>query len=512
MKTLLALRSIARRGSGSSRRSRPLHIGRILWALLAFAGISCTHAPLPRIEGGPAAPPAASEPWRVPRGSVPPEPAPSAAVTAFPADVAPRADSLNLSDVVDLALRNNPQTQLSWAQARAGAAAYGAATAARFPTVDASANAVYSQTTIGQTLGGVGTRRVITPAATLSYLLFDFGGRRGTIDAARASAVALNLTHNATLQNVALQTEAAYFNYQAFRGLVAAARLSVAEADTNVASAQQRNRAGVATIADVLQAQTLRAQAQLDLETAEGNLQIARGALATAMGLPPSLPYELAPVNDSIPVALAAADVDTLINRALANRPDLAAARAQIAQAQAELRVTRAAELPSLTLGSTFTHPYSSQRNATGYNFNINVGVAIPIFNLARPYNVMAAQAQVDASSARAGLLRTEVAQQVYASYYTMQTATQRVRTTDALLASATQSELVARERYRAGVGTILDLVTAQAALASARAQQTQARWIWSGALAQLAHDVGALGPRGEPSISLSADSTGVRR
>jgi len=509
--TLLALRSTARRGSDKSRRSRPLHIRRLVPVAVAILGAACTHAPLPRIDGAPAAPPSPSEPWRVPRGAVPPEPVRGAVVT-LPPDIAARGDSLTLGDVVDVALRNNPQTQLSWAQARAGAATYGAATAARLPTVDASTNAVYSQTTIGQTLGGVGTRRAITPAATLSYLLFDFGGRSGSITAARAAAVALDLTHNATLQNVALQTEAAYFNYHAFRALVAAARLSVAEADTNLVSAQQRNRAGVATIADVLQAQTLRAQAQLDLETAEGNAQIARGALATAMGLPASARYDLAPVNDSIPVALAAADVDTLINRALANRPDLAAARVEILQAQAEVRVARSAEFPSLTLGSTFSHPYSSQRNATGYNFSVNLGVAIPIFNLARPYNVMAAQAQVDASAARAGLLRTEVAQQVYTSYYTLQTATQRVRTADVLLASATRSEVAARERYRAGVGTILDLITAQATLANARAQQTQSRWIWSSALAQLAHDVGVLGPRGEPSIPLSADSTGARR
>ena len=493
------------------RRSRPLHFGRLMPALLVLISASCTHAPLPRIDGAPASPPSPSEPWRVPRNAVPPEPA-RPAVATLPANLAARGDSLTLGDVVDVALRNNPQTRLSWAQARAGAATYGAATASRFPTVDASANAVYSQTTIGQTLGGTGTRRVITPAVTLSYLLFDFGGRSGSIEAARSAAVALDLTHNATLQNVALQTEAAYFNYQAYRGLAAAARLSVAEADTNLVSAQQRNRAGVATIADVLQAQTLRAQAQLDLETAEGNMQIARGALATAMGLPASTRYELAAVNDSIPVALAAADVDTLINRALANRPDLAAARVQIEQAQAEVRVSRSAEFPSLTLGSSFTHPYSSQRNATGYNYSLSLGVAIPIFNLARPYNVMAARAQVDASSARADLLRTEVAQQVYASYYTLQTSTQRVRTADVLLASASRSEVAARERYRAGVGTILDLVTAQAALANARAQQTQSRWIWSASLAQLAHDVGVIGPRGEPSIPLSADSTGVRR
>lgn len=417
-----------------------------------------------------------------------------------------------LADVVDLALRNNPQTQVSWSQARAGATAYGAASAAYLPTVDASSNAAYSQTTVGQTLGGTGTRRSITPAATLSYLLLDFGGRSGTVAAARAAAVALDLAHNATLQNVALQAEGAYFNFQAQRALRAAAQLSVAEADTNVNSARQRNRAGVATIADVLQAETLLAQAQLDLETVEGNLQIARGSLAVAMGLPANIRYDLAPVSDSIPVSLAAVDVDTLINRALENRPDLAAARVQIEQSQAEVRVARSALLPSVSLGSTVSHPYSSQPNASGATFGVTVGVAIPIFNLARPYNVMAARAQVDVSAARANLLRTDVAQQVYTSYYQLRTATQRSRTADVLLASALRSEAAARARYRAGVGTILDLVTAQTALASARAQQSQSRWVWATSLAQLSHDVGVLGPRGETGIPLVADSTGIRR
>jgi outer membrane protein len=475
---------------------------------------ACLHAPPPRIGGQPAAPASPSDPWRAPRGIVPPEPRPdpASALTALPPDIGPRADSLMLGDVVDIALRNNPQTQLSWAQARAGAAIYGAASSAYLPIVDGSSNVTYSQTTVGQTLGGTGRRSAVTPALSLSYLLFDFGGRSGSVAAARAAAVALDLTHNATLQNVALEAQNAYFTFQAWRELVAAARLNLAQADTTLNSARQRNRAGVATIADVLQAEVIQAQATLDLETALGTYQTARGALAVAMGLPANARFDVAPANDTIPVALAAANVDTLINRALENRPDLAAARMEIVQSQAEVRVARSAEFPSINLGSTLGHPVSSSPNASGTTFSVNLGIAIPIFNLARPYNVMAAEAQVDASNARARLLRTLVAQQVFTSYYALQTATQRARTTDVLLASATGNEAAARARYRAGVGTILDLVTATAALGNARAQQAQARWVWANALAQLSHDVGVLGPRGESLIPLAADSTRIRR
>ncbi|HEX9482938.1 MAG TPA: TolC family protein [Gemmatimonadaceae bacterium] len=413
-----------------------------------------------------------------------------------------------LSDVVDVALRNNPQTQVSWAQARAGAATYGAAAAAYVPTVDATVNLVRSQTT--SQLGSI-LRSTATPTATLSYLLLDFGGRNGTIAAARAAAVALDLTHNATLQNVALQAEGAYFTYQGQRQLVAAARMTVAEADTNLASARQRNRAGVATIADVLQAETLLAQAQLDLEAAEGNLQTARGSLAGAMGLPPNASFQLAPATDSLAVSMIATQVDSLIDRALALRPDLAALRESIQQAQAEVRVARSAQLPALTLGANVGKTFSNVTAFQGLNYTMTLGVQIPILNLARQYNTTAAEAQVAVASARADLLRTQVAQQVYTSYYALQTATQRTRTANALLASATRSEDAARARYRAGVGTIVDLITAQTALANARAQQAQARWTWGLALAQLSHDVGVLGPRGD-SLPSGLDSSGLRR
>ena len=459
------------------------------------------HAPQPRIAGQPAAPATSSEPWRAPRGVVRAEPKPAAAPPALPADVAARAGALSLTDVVDVALRNNPSTQLSWAQARAGAATYGAAAASYLPAVDASANASMSSTTVGSSNGGAGQRSTITPQVTLSYLLFDFGGRSGTIEAARDAAIALDLTHNATLQNVALQVEGAYFTYRAQRELARAAQLSLATADTTVASARQRNKAGVATIADVLQAETQQAQVQLDLETAEGNQQIARGSLAQAMGLPANTRYDVAPTADSVTVGVAGASVDTLINRALEGRPDLAAARTQILQSQAQVRVARSAELPSVTLGSTVSKPISNHANFTGINYGLTLGIAIPIFNLARPYNVMAAEAQVDASIARTALLRTQVSQQVYASYYALQTAAQRARTTDVLIRSATASEAAARARYRAGVGTIVDLVTAQTALANARAQQAQSRWTWATSLAQLSHDVGVLGPRADTSI-----------
>ncbi len=61
------------------------------------------------------------------------------------------------------------------------------------------------------------------------------------------------------------------------------------------------------------------------------------------------------------------------------------------------------------------------------------------------------------------------------------------------LVASASQNADVALGRYKAGVGNIIDVITAQAALASARAQRIQARFNWDIARASLAYSMGQL-------------------
>jgi outer membrane protein TolC len=76
----------------------------------------------------------------------------------------------------------------------------------------------------------------------------------------------------------------------------------------------------------------------------------------------------------------------------------------------------------------------------------------------------------------------------------------------DQLLASAARNEEVARGRYQEGVGTVVDLLTAQSLLFTARAQSAQARWGWATALAQLSRDAGVLGRRGElPAVAAPA-------
>jgi outer membrane protein len=448
-------------------------------------------------------------PWTPPAGLIKREPLVTpTVVNALPPDLQQRVKQLTLSDVVDLALRNNPATRASWSQARAAADLFGSARGQYYPELN-SAGTVSRIRSPATPNRPAGERTEYGPSISLNYLLLDFGGRSGSIERARQSLFAANLSHNATIQNTVLQAEVAYFNYMATAALLAAERSAIAEAQANLNAAEQRNRVGLATIADVLQARTALSQEQLNLETTQGNLQAARGSLASALGLPANLPFELEPLGGTIPVRSLALSVDSVINAALQNRPDLASARAQAAAAASQVRVARAAALPSLALGGNAARTFSTPRLFAGPSYSLSLGVSLPIFNgFAHQYDIAAARAQADAVSALADQARQDVVTQVFISYYALQTAAQRVATADDLLASAQQSVQVASGRYREGVGSIIDLLTAQTALANARAQQVQSRWQWYTSLAQLARDTGVLGVRGDTPFVFSADST----
>ena len=326
-------------------------------------------APFPRSAESPPWLPRPALRTRRREASCRPEPDSSKARPTLPPDLAPHDTSLALSEVVDVALRNNPQTALSWSQARTAAFQYGSARGTYFPAIDASASLGRSQTT---TTTGFVERTAFTPQVSLSYLLLDFGGRSGTIGAARENTIAVDLDYNATLQNVVLQSENAYFAYIASRALVHAQLQTVAEADTNLIAAQVRHNSGVATIADVLQAQTVLSQAQLDLETDSGAVRTNHGNLATAMGLRADAMFEVEMPSDTMSIGSASASADSLIVSALDSRPDLAAARVNILQAQQEVRVARSNEFPAITAGASVGRNYSNLSNFTGNNYALN--------------------------------------------------------------------------------------------------------------------------------------------
>jgi outer membrane protein len=436
-----------------------------------------------------------SEPWVPPaKETPPPEPLPAPAI---PAELQAPGHAWSLVDIVDVGLSNDPQTRAAWNAARAASAIATASLGAYLPQIGGSLPATKQKMVFA---GGqfIVDQATLTPTASLNMLIFDFGGREANVRAARRALEAANWTQNAVLQNVILDIENAYYQYIAARALLEAQEAGRKSAQTNYDAANERHQAGVATIADVLQAKTALSSVDLQLVTTRGLIQALHGGLATAMGLPANAAFEVADVlPEDIPFDAVAKEVELCIKDAEAKRPDLAAARAQVREAEAGVAHARSTMFPSFSLSGNLGRIYYQNGRPSNPFFSVTVSANLAFLFGFQQYGVLAAKAQADAARDQMTALSRGIELQVWTSYYGLKTAEQQVATARDLLASARASQEVALGRYKEGVGSILDLLAAETVLENARVELIKAKAGWFLALVQFTHDTGALVPPG---------------
>jgi outer membrane protein TolC len=457
--------------------------------LLAFSAAACVTLAERRIDDDVAPSSAARS------GETRPAPTPAAPNQELMAQIARGGATVSLAQLIDFALRSSPITRATWSDARAAAAVVGSKRSTYYPQIEVDGNLGYQHQVFG--ISGLKLEyKNWGPSAQLSWLLLDLGTRSADVDEARALLAAANLAHDTAVADLILGVEQAYTQYQSAKAQLAAQKASVNEAQIAYDAAEERRRAGVATIADVLQSRTAFSQAQLQYQLLEGQVSTLRGAVATSVGVPATVPIEAEDLPQ-VSVDAQLSRVEELVAQAERDRPELARARSQAVAAQSHATSVRWRGWPQLVLNATAARNYFITQGAPNAdNYGAALLLRIPLFSgFKDSYDAAQAEEQARAAAARAESVEQQVILQVWSSYQGVRTAAQRVRTAHDLLASAQQSEQVATARYKEGVGSILDLLTAQTALAGARAQEVQARADWILALANLAHDTGALGP-----------------
>src|SRR4051794_6034029 len=276
-----------------------------------------------------------------------------------------QSKTYSLPELIDLAEANNPATRAEWERARSQAAALGISRSELYPTIAAvalsqteSTQAFFGNSFLGQ------TTQTFQLALDLNYTVFDFGGRSGRIDAARARLLSANFAFNDTHRSLIHQVQQAYYRLLSAIGQEDSAQASLANAKAVEQAAQERLTNGLATLPDVLEARSATAQAEYDLQAVVGAEEIARGDLATAVGTPASVPINVQPL-DQVPTPDSIGETaEQVIDRAFAQRPDLMQQAAEIRAADATLKEARAAYYPSLSLDVSPTVPslYGIQR------------------------------------------------------------------------------------------------------------------------------------------------------
>jgi outer membrane protein TolC len=451
-----------------------------------FAGLaasqSVTRDPFDTERYVPAAP---GRIWRSPDALPPVPPAPTS-----PLPVADRP--LSLPELTEFALRNNPRTRQAWFAARAAAAGVGIERAEELPQVTVDLLGQRSET--GSQTGNQNpwlTR--YGPAITLTYLLFDFGARDSRVRAAEYQALAAALTQNRVLQEVVFQVEQAYYRFLGFDALVRSNELFLKSVNTSLDATQRRREGGLATAADVYRAETQVAQAQLNLSRSWGEVEKARGALASAIGLPVNAALRVQSFEGEPRIREITETMNDILERAKSNRPDLIAAEAQSRSARAQAEAASRSGLPTLSVAATSGRTfYRDDRPFTDTN-SVTLNLSIPLFTGFRDtYNVREAEARANQAEAARDALFRQTELEVWQSYYDVQTAADGVSTTAVQLRAAQQTAEATLARYRGGFGSLLDLITAQVDESNARVQRIQSYLDWFTAVARLNLSIGA--------------------
>jgi outer membrane protein len=420
-----------------------------------------------------------------------------------PAFIPDPSKSYTLPELVDVAEQNNPETRVAWENAKARAAELGISKASLYPTLAAVALAdtnrsqlFFSPEYYRQTSG------TFSPVLVVDYTIFDFGRRLQEVAISRSNLLAANFLFNDTHRQIIFQVMAAYYRVLNSKGQEEAQEANLKNAQTVQSAAEARLHEGLATLPDVLEARSAAAQADYDLQAAIGATEIAHGDLATALGISPVNNFQVESIqNLTIPQDLPDT-VETSINRALAQRPDLMQQVEQLRATGAEIKAARTAYLPTLSFDSSggLARTYAQQNLGPGLysptqeTWDAKLSLTWNLFDgFARESRLAKAKADQKQATAEVDAVRDQVENQVWAAYSTARTALRQQKAAAALLAAASESYDAAIQSYNYGVRSQIDVVSAQRALAAARTADVSARTQLLTGVAALAFQTGDL-------------------
>ena len=307
----------------------------------------------------------------------------------------------------------------------------------------------------------------------LTQKVFDLSAIR-TYQAGRAGVRVAELQEALAREQVASRTGLIYLEALRADRAVVAAQANVELAQALLQLAQDQRNAGVGTGVDVTRAQTRLAEQQVGLAQAQTTSETARLNLQRVVGLPLgsalTLTDQLRFVEDPLP------SVDTAVAQAAHDRREIQVAEEENHVSKLEVQAARAEHLPSLEVvgdyGASGITPDRSDLPTRRIALQLNV----PIFNGGLTQGrVTAASSRQKQSELELANIRGQVEEDVRLALTTLRTAAVQVHAADESVTLAQRELEMARDRFKAGVGDNLEVITAQTSLANARIAQVTA-------------------------------------
>jgi outer membrane protein TolC len=389
-------------------------------------------------------------------------------------DSMPAFPVLTLEEVVRRALDASPTMAVGTGDVRIARSTERVALGAYLPTLTLTSAATRTDAASTATTGvgttGQNTLNNQTLGVAAAVDVFT-GGRRQADDAfARAELVAARSTLVLDRYTVALTAQQAFYEVIRATELAGVARFALTEAQRLLRYTLDMSRAGTAMRSDVLRAQLQVTTTREQLVAANDTLLTGAYALGWLTGADGPAGAKVDSTSDCIrPLAL---EDSAIMRLAAGAAPTVTAAEAMATADRAALRAARTQYIPTLTATGGYNWATNSTVATAGTRpgWTIAIGTSYPIFNgFQREDAIVRARVTSDIGRAVASDAHRAARARAAQLLTSLRTAETGIVLGGEAVGSASEDLRVQMERYRAGVSTMLDVLTSETALVQAR-------------------------------------------
>jgi outer membrane protein, multidrug efflux system len=390
-----------------------------------------------------------------------------------------------LNPLVDQALRSNQNLRVAAARLEQAQDQLTIARSALFPSVDLSASASRSKDSANRPLSSYTVPNLSTVqndfriGPSVNYEIDLFGRVRREVEGARATAqqAQADFENTRLILLAALVTD--YFSLRELDAEIDVVRRSLDLERDALTFVSSRHDLGFATGLDLAQQQAVLDASATQLELLQNQRAQFEHGIATMIGTPAPI-FTLAPAATSTPLPVLPVGLPSDL---LQRRPDVASAERAMAAANARIGVAKAAYFPSIDLLPGFGAP------SAGWESNALTSLFAAPSRL-WSIGLSASQTLFDAGKTRANVHFADADYTAAVATYrqTVLTAMEEVENgitglgslgraeiqANASVRSAQRAYDIATDRYKGGVDTYLDVITAQQTLLTNQRQAVQ--------------------------------------
>ena len=336
----------------------------------------------------------------------------------------------------------------------------------------------------------------VDATATVRWNLYDFGRTAANVRSSERSRDALREDARTAALQALSNAATQYLTVLADLEAIETTRATVAQREAHLRIAQGRVDAGAIGPNDAVRAQVDLDAGRLDLAIAEARVASDRAALTATLGLDPIAPVQVTRLPDDL-LAIED-DATTAAREAVLARPEFAAARLRVAQAEAQRDLAHANRRPAITASANASvgdNEVLAGRGLGGISESVSGGVGLSWALFDASLAAAAEVADTAVVTAQDNLLAQSIAVRTAAvqAAVSSRSARSQVEQAERLAAGAAANLDLATGRYQGGAAPLLELVDAQAADASARIAVVRARLNLALSRAQLLAATGRL-------------------